>query len=103
MPAPVTPLGRPLLAIYDSRAPPTRSLPVFVGKQFLGLESKSGWLGWGDVASGPRVIRASGVKGPTGGRSLGLSTFRSVGLEGQEPAFLPEARREKSSVCLIVF
>lgn len=60
-------------------------------------------MGSGGVASGTGVIRAGGVKVLTGGRSLGLSTFRSVGLEGQEPAFLPEARREKSSVFLIVF
>ena len=32
-PLPVTPLGRTLLAIHASRAPPPRSWPVFVGKQ----------------------------------------------------------------------
>lgn len=51
-PAPVTPLGRPLLAISDARAPPPRSRLVFVGKQLLGLESKSGWSGRGPVLLG---------------------------------------------------
>jgi hypothetical protein len=96
-PLPVTPLGRTLLAIHASRAPPPRSWPVFVGKQLMRLESKSRWLGWGGAALGIRVIKAGGIKALAGGRSLGaspsctragtsvgLSTLRSVGLKQGE-------------------
>lgn len=65
-PAPVTTLGRPLLAISDAQAPPPSLALAFVGKQLLGFESKSRWLGSDVLLRGSRdqsqIVRSQPIR-----------------------------------------